>query len=134
MKKEYLGILYCLIVLFTLKAWASGFRTDQMKVASTAYSRPFQQQTVPVIQTQQNPTSGTWIVVPEGQLIPFAISKDVSSENTRPGKQIDIHITNDVYENGFLTFKKGAKGYLIIKSVKPARNLGKGGYIIFRNG
>ena len=68
------------------------------------------------------------------RMIPFVILEDLSSEETVKGDQIEIEVAKDVLVSRMLVFKKGSKGALTVKSVKPARNLGKGGYIIFTRG
>ena len=83
---------------------------------------------------QKTITPDNSILVPKGHPIPFVILEDLSSEETVKGDQIEIEVAKDVLVSRMLVFKKGSKGALTVKSVKPARNLGKGGYIIFTRG
>ena len=130
-RKRFFVMFFCLILTGVLNAEAL---TDT-RISSTAYSRQYKKNNSTVetpVQSQQY--TGNLISVPQDYPIPFIITENCSSEEVNPGEQIEIQIAKDIYISGVLVFKKGGKGSLIVKSVKPARNLGKGGYIIFRNG
>ena len=72
--------------------------------------------------------------IPAKQHIPIEFLEDANSNELNPGDKIDIRVTSDIYIGSQLIFKKNTTGFLIVKSVKPSRNLGKGGYIIFKEG
>lgn len=130
-RKRFLVMFFGLILTGVLSAEAL---TDT-RISSTAYSRQYKQHSYAAKpQTQNQPSTNNFVSVPQDYPIPFIITENCSSEEVNPGEQIEIQIAKDIYISGVLVFKKGGKGSLIVKSVKPARNLGKGGYIIFRNG
>lgn len=74
------------------------------------------------------------VEVPDNYPIPIVFIKDVDSETSSNGDKIPIRPASDIYINNKLIFSKDASGYAIIKSVRPARNLGKYGYIIIKEG
>ena len=130
-RKRFLVMFFCLILTGVLSAEAL---TDT-RISSTAYSRQYKQHSYAAKPQKQNqPSTNNFVSVPQDYPIPFIITENCSSEEVNPGEQIEIQIAKDIYISGVLVFKKGGKGSLIVKSVRPARNLGKGGYIIFRNG
>lgn len=74
------------------------------------------------------------VEVPDNYPIPIVFIKDVDSETSSNGDRIPIRPASDIYINNKLIFSKDSSGYAVIKSVRPARNLGKYGYIIIKEG
>ena len=74
------------------------------------------------------------VQVPENYPIPVVFKQNVDSETAQNGDTIAISTASDIYINNKLVFSKNASGYAIIKSVRPARNLGKYGFIIIKKG
>lgn len=68
------------------------------------------------------------------QPIPIEFTENTNSNELNVGDRVSIKVTSDIYLANQLVFNKNATGFLIVKSVKPSRNLGKGGYIIFKEG
>lgn len=137
MRKRYLLLFLCFFIVNALQANCIADAIDNSKISSTAYSRQYQKQPKRVNYVNNsniNLEQLMFISVPADYPIPFVITEEVSSEDTSSGQQVEIRVDKDIYVNNVLVFKKGANGTLLIKSVKPARNLGKGGYIIFTKG
>lgn len=130
-RRHFLGA--ALILWGILNAGVSG-RADNLlefdKIATTAYSKQFQSTT----QSLTVSTNDALFWVPEEYPIPIIVDEDLSSEELQNGQRVKIFVAKDIYISNVLVFKKGAKGVLLVKSVRPARNLGKGGYIIFQKG
>lgn len=74
------------------------------------------------------------VEVPDNYPIPIVFIKYVDSETSSNGDRIPIRPASDIYIKNKLIFSKDSSGYAVIKSVRPARNLGKYGYIIIKEG
>lgn len=68
------------------------------------------------------------------QPIAIEFTENANSNELNVGDRVSIRVASDIFLANQLIFKENAPGFLIVKSVKPSRNLGKGGYIIFNEG
>ena len=86
------------------------------------------------ISTNDNNIIYKEVEVPENYPIPVVFAQDADSESLNNGERVLIRPASDIYINNKLIFSKNSTGYAVIKSVRPARNLGKYGYIIIKEG
>jgi len=68
------------------------------------------------------------------EAVPVRFLQNVETSDLELGDAIPLEITQDVYVNGVKLFAQGSGGIAYIDDFKPARCLGRGGYIRLSHG